>query len=408
MIHVCFGLYDATGRYSKMTGTTILSMFENTRAEVTVHLLHDNTLTADNRDKFLDLARQYNQLIKFYNVEELCAAEIQQFKTLFSEHKMFQRFTIGAMFRLLMPHLILDDIEKIIYLDSDIILNIDINELWQIPLEDKPIVAIPEIQNGIPTGEVFTLYREGIVNVEDYFNSGVLVINLEKWRGSEYQTLQNGIKFVVENIKDMWIDQNILNYCFSKNYLKLPSKFNFFVRDSRRRNEFETDNRIIHYLANTLTGDERDPFNALWFSYFEKTPWFNPNVIPHFYETLVTMHVELKDFAALVSMIMSGKSRVFFVDKVNIELMHSAFFVKEDEKIIVAKNLNYIQLLKDSIRASKGKELYFILTPSWYGKIHAELIKDGFVEGRDFVDAMSFLSELHGVPLEKYDFVKAM
>ena len=30
MIHICFGLYDKTGRYSKFTGTTMLSLFENT------------------------------------------------------------------------------------------------------------------------------------------------------------------------------------------------------------------------------------------------------------------------------------------------------------------------------------------------------------------------------------------
>ena len=29
MIHVCFSLYDKTGQYSKFTGTTMLSMFEN-------------------------------------------------------------------------------------------------------------------------------------------------------------------------------------------------------------------------------------------------------------------------------------------------------------------------------------------------------------------------------------------
>jgi len=56
MIHVCYGIYDDTGRYSKFTGMSILSMFENTRTEVTVHLLHDDTLTDDNRDKFSNFA----------------------------------------------------------------------------------------------------------------------------------------------------------------------------------------------------------------------------------------------------------------------------------------------------------------------------------------------------------------
>ena len=56
MIHVCYGLYDKNGHYSKFTGTSILSMFENTNEDVTVHILHDNTLTQENRDKFIYIA----------------------------------------------------------------------------------------------------------------------------------------------------------------------------------------------------------------------------------------------------------------------------------------------------------------------------------------------------------------
>ncbi|MBQ7629907.1 MAG: hypothetical protein IJS81_06805 [Selenomonadaceae bacterium] len=32
MVHVCFGLHDSDGRYSKFTGTAMLSMFENCSA----------------------------------------------------------------------------------------------------------------------------------------------------------------------------------------------------------------------------------------------------------------------------------------------------------------------------------------------------------------------------------------
>ena len=79
MIHVCFALYDKTGRYSKFTGTTMLSLFENTSAKVTIHILHDNTLSQDNRDKFIYLAGRYGQAVKFYNVEELCAEKLSEF-----------------------------------------------------------------------------------------------------------------------------------------------------------------------------------------------------------------------------------------------------------------------------------------------------------------------------------------
>lgn len=142
MIHVCFGLHDKTGRYSKFTGTAVLSMFENhntlTRRlpSITVHILHDNTLSTDNRDKFSYVAGQYGQLVKFYNVEELCAEKIEQLRESPMKRSM-ARYSVGAIFRFLIPHVFSTEIKKVIYLDSDIIVNLNINELWQIELDKK-------------------------------------------------------------------------------------------------------------------------------------------------------------------------------------------------------------------------------------------------------------------------------
>ena len=68
MIHVCFCFRDKTGRYAKFAGTSMFSLFDNTKSEVTVHLLHDDTLTQENRDKFSYIAGRYNQSVKFYNI----------------------------------------------------------------------------------------------------------------------------------------------------------------------------------------------------------------------------------------------------------------------------------------------------------------------------------------------------
>ena len=40
MIHICFGLYDKTERYSKFTGTTMLSVFENSTPPPVNHRAH--------------------------------------------------------------------------------------------------------------------------------------------------------------------------------------------------------------------------------------------------------------------------------------------------------------------------------------------------------------------------------
>ncbi len=131
MIHVCFGLNDKNGTYSKFTGTTMASIFENTTSNVTIHILHDDTLTLDNREKFSYLAGQYNQRVKFYNVDELCADKIETIKRLFPL-TVHSRLTIASMYRLFIPQLFSEDIKKIIYLDSDIIVNLDLNEMWRI------------------------------------------------------------------------------------------------------------------------------------------------------------------------------------------------------------------------------------------------------------------------------------
>ena len=178
MIHVCLSLYDKTGRYSKFTGTTMLSLFENTTAEVTIHILHDNTLTADNRDKFIYLAERYAQSVKFYNVEELCAEKLAEMLRRIPFAKT-SRLSVAALYRLLLSNILSAEIKKIIYLDSDIVVNMDINELWKIDLNGKIFAAVTETSNGIPIQNSAPLCLKGYVASEDYFNSGVLMMDLK-------------------------------------------------------------------------------------------------------------------------------------------------------------------------------------------------------------------------------------
>ena len=108
----------------------MLSVFENTTAAVTVHILHDNTLTIDNREKFLRLAARYGQAVNFYNVEVLCRNELEKF----SRRIPFMRnarTTIGTFYKFLIMYVLPREIEKVIYLDADLLVNLDIAELWQ-------------------------------------------------------------------------------------------------------------------------------------------------------------------------------------------------------------------------------------------------------------------------------------
>ena len=413
MIHVCFALYDKTGRYSKFTGTTMLSIFENLNPSlrlpsVTIHILHDNTLTIDNREKFFYLAGQYNQLVKFYNVEEICEKELREIKNIFQG-----RFinNVGTLYRLLIPEIFPFEMEKVIYLDSDIIVNMDINELWRIELNDKIFAVIPEIFNRAGIKEdvqnTFPLCRDNVVKAEDYFNAGVMFINLTIFR-KEIHVVLNWPKVLDKNPRyGQFADQDILNYYFSARTLKLPKKFNRFPVWARKENEDAIERKIYHYagLSLGLGLDVSDPFNRLWIKYFIKTPWFDEETIGRLYAGVQGLHVGLKNFALQISAAMSGKTRAFFILPPNVEATKKIFSVHDNEEIILADNQESIKKLIDAMKLSAGKKVFFILVP---GFPFQALIQAGFVYGRDFLNGMDFLSEAHGAPLDSYRLIKAM
>lgn len=207
-------------------------------------------MTQDNCDKFIKLAKTYKQTIKFYNLEELN-------QILLSVNQTGTR-TVGNLYRLLIHYVIPKDLHKIIFSYSDIIVNLDINKLWKNKVNDVPLAGVPEVDSYVNTG-IHAPVKRNIVVKENYFNAGLLVINLDIWRKES-----------------------------KKNYLKLPKKFNTLVQFARIHNDFETDDRICHYITSSRGGgfglDTNDAFNKLFLKYFIKTPWFSEDSIGRLYD----------------------------------------------------------------------------------------------------------------------------
>ncbi|MBR6887898.1 MAG: glycosyltransferase family 8 protein [Selenomonadaceae bacterium] len=399
MIHVCFSLYDKLGTYSKFTGTAMLSLFDNTTADVTVHILHDNTLTPENRNKFIYLAGRYGQAVKFYNVEELCAEKLDEYrKLLFNVDAGY--LTVGALYRLFVPQILPNTIDKIIYLDSDIIVNLDIKELWQIALGDKILAAVHEILSrgsALRVNQTIPLCKYGFVKGEDYFNSGVLVMNLNLLRNEE-ETLLNGVKFIHQHPQcGNFLDQDVLNYCFANRTLRLPIKFNRFFLLARIEEEKTPTKKIYHYAGKNFTCsvslDMNDAFNRLWMNYFIKTPWFSMDSIGRLYEDLHQSQIlEIGD-ALRLSSIVSGKTRAFVLLEKDLDTLIEKFSVRADEEVFAIKSTLPLQKLINMMNVSRGKKIFFILLP---GFEFDRLTAAGFVRDEDFVNGFDFL-------LKEYD-----
>lgn len=411
MIHICFGLYDKSGRYSKFTGTTMLSIFENTNSEVTVHIIHDDTLTPDNRDKFISLVEQYKQRVEFYNVDELCSDKISEMVNLIPLAKT-SRLSVAALYRLLIPQILSPDIEKTIYLDSDIIVNMNINELWQIDIGNKPLGVIPEIFNKADVHEFYGLCRDNFVKTENYFNSGVLLINIKSFL-AEKETILNGFKFLSKNPQySIYLDQDLLNYCLSEKVVHLPLKFNRFVTWARKLKDTTIDNKIYHYVVRSFELDMKDPFNRLWMEYFMKTPWFDKDSIGRLYEVFEenyrNIYYGAKSSMINVSTIMSGKTRAFYLTMENLDELKKIFSIRDDEEIILAdSDEDAIADLVMSMWKAQGQKVFFLFVPD-FPTLSEALKKLDFVPNRDFLNGLDFLPAEQALLFNSHSLIQAM
>ena len=408
MIHVCFGLHDATGRYSKFTGTTMLSIFANTASPVTIHILHDATLTSDNRDKFLQVAARFNQRVNFYNVDEICPREVAFIRAKLADH-IGSRFSIGAFYRLLVKKILASrGISRTIYLDADIIVNLDIAELWRHDLQNFPLAAVPEAvctHNRVLPGKF--LIDTGCVRLEDYFCSGVMIIDLEKLDDNFFA---DGVQFLADNPACDTVDQDILNAFFAANYLKLENKFDAFAAVDRFEGR-PLGRKIYHYAGNAIEFDYSDGFNRLWLDCFMQTPWIGGDMFARINDAFRKKYLELyrirKESLARLSAIMSGKARGFFVTSENLDALKNDLFIRDDEEIILADAADALPKLVVAMGKARGKKIFIVVVPN-FDAVSDLLRQIDFVPEKDFLDGSNFVLTEKDAEFHPFPLVKAM
>ena len=126
--------------------------------------------------------------------------------------------SINTYYRLLIHDII--NVDKIIYLDSDIIVADDIAKLWNIRIDNACIAG------ALDEGGVTQSRRLNLGNDSTYVNAGILVFNLKNIRRCFQNPMQTYLEAFYFNRK--WIilqDQDILNIVFKKNIFGVCQEF---------------------------------------------------------------------------------------------------------------------------------------------------------------------------------------
>lgn len=172
--------------------------------------------------------------------------------------------TAEALFRILIPELF-PQYEKVLYLDCDIVVLKDVEQLFEIELEDKLLGVIKN-----PCNAGLQNYVEEYIKIpyQQYFNSGVLLMNAQRFR--EEEIAEKCLQIYADNkSKYLFVDQDALNVvCIGKvKYLAENWNFEWHYQwvgllEEYESNYYEAGKKpyIIHYTS-------------------DKKPWAYPNMM---------------------------------------------------------------------------------------------------------------------------------
>ena len=392
MIHVAYRLWGGEGFFAKMTGTSMLSMFENTKEKVTVHIMHNDRLTNDNRDKLQQIAKQYNQRVEFHNAEKIAGATLRKIE---AAHPIASG--VNVAWYSLITHEVFPDLDKIIFLGADTIFNLDVAELWAYDPNENGcgFGAVRELKS---PKERFRLCMDNLAKHENYFNSDVLLINPKFFRDN-FEKILDACKFIYESKKYIFNEQDVLNYLFSEKYLKLPYKFNEILADLRTFDPkpLRLEKAIYHYAGSKPDLNTDDIFNRLYLEYFLKTPWATVDMFGNMDKAFNKMfrHYLNESKNTLLSMtnLLNKRRRIFLIEDRFLAPAKQIFEIRDDELIWDLSMEPEVLALK--LNALRGEAVLFVFVRN-YPILLNFLRNQNFREGTDFVNALMFLSERHG------------
>lgn len=252
--------YGIDNNYARCTAASIVSIcLNNPQYVIDFHIITNN-LSVDNKRRFQKLSEKYFINIYIYEIN------ISYLKSL----PVLNHYSIAIYFRLLLP-LILIKIKQIIYLDADIVCINSINELIELDLKNYIIAAVPDVEW---TSEQ-KIQKLKLKN-HKYFNSGLLIINIDNWNKD---MVSEKIISVLNNPENKLEhpDQDALNIILNKKVIYLEKKYNRINMDSMDIN----NDCLLHFAAKSkpwhlswLVSPTCNEFNKNIYSYYEKkTSW---------------------------------------------------------------------------------------------------------------------------------------
>ena len=269
-------VYILDDDYLIPTVTSVFSLFENVNKEnnYSIYLIANNL-----NNQSVDILNRLNRDNFTIKIIQTSLGELKNLHK--QTKKSYCVATESALLKFKIAELI-PEIDKVLYLDGDVIINDDLFPLYSENLSNFSLAAVED------SGTLYTK-NQTVLSFKRYFNSGVMLLNLKKIR------TDNGMQKLIELKKKdnnaQLMDQNIFNTVFENSVKYLPIIYNcLYVNLIRARNKYSINDLndkygtnfdniqdlarksvIIHYSSKDKPWKYNNtPLSNLWFSFYLK------------------------------------------------------------------------------------------------------------------------------------------
>ena len=264
-------------------------------------------LTIRNKEMIEIELKQYDCFLNIIKVNQELLSQLPM-----PVGKEFSHISIATYYRLFLSTLLPKSISKVIYMDCDIVVKTKLDNLFLTNITDFAVAAVSQY-----TGSDNSV-RLGINIKYDYFNAGVLLVNLEFWRNHNIEQKFNN--YISKNhSKIKYHDQDVLNAVLYDKRLPLIPRYNFlfpffnkkfienFIPIFNESNNFKNEiieclidsNIVIHYTSSPKPWQKRcvHPLREEYFSISKSTINFRKIKVPSFlFSEIIILINKLKSY----------------------------------------------------------------------------------------------------------------
>jgi len=246
--------------YAQHLAVTYVSLLENLKGRRVKFFVVADNLSLANKEKLVASVEKYDVEVDFLS------GDYSQF----DKQQMVGHISRASYLRLLLAQLLPGHVHKVLYLDSDVVIEGDIATLWNVDISEYGLAAVidHELADRL---EILTGDANG-----GYFNSGVLLMNLDRWR-------DDGVSSAVSDClrshasQLLYADQDVLNIVFRDRWLPLDFKWNYLygMNSEPGGAEGNSSPEIIHFAGpyKPWRALRYHPMRERYYHYLELTEW---------------------------------------------------------------------------------------------------------------------------------------